>query len=338
MEFFNPKEDVLDLQLTQYGKRLLKAGKFKPKTYAFYDDDILYDKKYGSGSHDHGQNDNQFELQNDSEPRIQEETPRTKVQYNFSGVESTIGSMDDQGIEMPSIQLNVEREYCLGVPMGNSALNSDYAPSWKLSYLYGELSASAAFLTGSSHGMLSIPQLDSSVEYKAYVTRIDDDEDLIEDYVPEELEDVKDLQQTKEEEIENAASDGTVMQIVPDFLLLEIGENNVEFLKENFDIEVFMLEDAKNNKGEHITIEKRLYFLEDPEQEVKDYHVEKYLDITVDEEIFPEYFCASDVIEERRKSLLTDTTERLTCPDKSSLPRNLYATQLESIGDPCDDE
>ena len=101
---------------------------------------------------------------------------------------------------------------------------------------------------------------------------------------------------------------------------------------------VIPLQDAKNNKGEHITIEKRLYFLEDPEQEVKDYHVEKYLDITVDEEIFPEYFCASDVIEERRKSLLTDTTERLTCSDKSSLPRNLYATQLESIGDPCDDE
>ena len=41
MEFFNKKEEVIDLQLTQYGKYLLSLGKFKPVYYAFYDDGIV---------------------------------------------------------------------------------------------------------------------------------------------------------------------------------------------------------------------------------------------------------------------------------------------------------
>ena len=45
--FFNKKEDVLDLELTEYGKYLLSLGRFNPDSYAFFDDEILYDSKYG---------------------------------------------------------------------------------------------------------------------------------------------------------------------------------------------------------------------------------------------------------------------------------------------------
>jgi len=38
MEFFNKKEEVLDVQLTEYGKYLLSQGRMKPAFYAFYDD------------------------------------------------------------------------------------------------------------------------------------------------------------------------------------------------------------------------------------------------------------------------------------------------------------
>ena len=41
MTFFNRKEDVLDIQMTQYGKYLLSKGVFRPVYYAFFDDDIL---------------------------------------------------------------------------------------------------------------------------------------------------------------------------------------------------------------------------------------------------------------------------------------------------------
>ena len=38
MEFFNKKEDVIDLQLTQYGRHLLSKGQFNPVYYSFFDD------------------------------------------------------------------------------------------------------------------------------------------------------------------------------------------------------------------------------------------------------------------------------------------------------------
>ena len=69
MEYFDRKEEVLEIQLTQEGKRLLSKGKFKPSYYEFFDDDILYET-VGSGF---------VEKQNDSMPRIKE-TPRIKTQ------------------------------------------------------------------------------------------------------------------------------------------------------------------------------------------------------------------------------------------------------------------
>ena len=35
MEFFDQKEEVIDVQLTQFGKHLLSKGRFKPEYYAF---------------------------------------------------------------------------------------------------------------------------------------------------------------------------------------------------------------------------------------------------------------------------------------------------------------
>ena len=43
MEFFNKKEEVIDLKLTQFGRHLLSKGKFKPVYYSFFDDNIMYD-------------------------------------------------------------------------------------------------------------------------------------------------------------------------------------------------------------------------------------------------------------------------------------------------------
>ena len=42
MKFFNPKEEVIDLELTPYGESLLSVGIFKPVYYAFFDDDVVY--------------------------------------------------------------------------------------------------------------------------------------------------------------------------------------------------------------------------------------------------------------------------------------------------------
>ena len=52
MKFLDKKEQVLDIQLTQYGKRLLSNGKFKPHSYAFFDDDIIYDTAWAGHNED----------------------------------------------------------------------------------------------------------------------------------------------------------------------------------------------------------------------------------------------------------------------------------------------
>ncbi len=83
MTFFNKKEDVLDIELTQFGKYLLSQGEFEPVYYAFYDDEIIYDAQYCGISAETGSN------QNLAEARIKE-VPRPKAQHVFSGLEEKI--------------------------------------------------------------------------------------------------------------------------------------------------------------------------------------------------------------------------------------------------------
>ena len=85
MEFFNRKEEVVDLQLTQYGKYLLSRGKFKPSAYAFFDDDVIYDATYGPNKNEH---------QNATEDRIKE-TPRIKCQSVFHGIETEVAKINE---------------------------------------------------------------------------------------------------------------------------------------------------------------------------------------------------------------------------------------------------
>ena len=81
MAFFNSKEEVFDIELTQYGKLLLSRGLFKPAFYSFHDDDILYDAQYASVE----------ENTNFAEVRIQEETPTHKSFYSLKETKANIG-------------------------------------------------------------------------------------------------------------------------------------------------------------------------------------------------------------------------------------------------------
>jgi len=60
MSFFDKKEEVIDIQLTQYGKALLASGKFRPYSYEFYDDDVIYNIEHIG----------KIEAQNDIQDRI----------------------------------------------------------------------------------------------------------------------------------------------------------------------------------------------------------------------------------------------------------------------------
>tara|TARA_R110000796_G_scaffold64920_1_gene150172 strand:- start:11943 stop:13139 length:1197 start_codon:yes stop_codon:yes gene_type:complete len=118
MEFFDRKEEVLDLQLTQYGKYLLSVGKLKPTYYAFFDDDIDYDTQYQGDppALDHaavsaGPSENQKE----TEDRVKE-TPRIKVIHSVDTVEKSANQINN---DQSSLTINeVYTQFNITDPFG----------------------------------------------------------------------------------------------------------------------------------------------------------------------------------------------------------------------------
>ena len=43
MIFFDRKEEVLEIELTSFGRHKLSKGEFEPVFYSFFDDDVVYE-------------------------------------------------------------------------------------------------------------------------------------------------------------------------------------------------------------------------------------------------------------------------------------------------------
>ncbi len=95
MEFFDRKQEVLDIQLTPLGKRLMQMGRLKPEFYAFYDNDIMYDGQYAGIT----------ETQNNVEERIKE-VPRIKQQTYLYSAEQKINK-NTSANDLPIFQENL---------------------------------------------------------------------------------------------------------------------------------------------------------------------------------------------------------------------------------------
>lgn len=230
MKFFNPKQDVMDIQLTQYGKYLLSNGKFKPTYYAFFDDDILYDSEYASSM---------TEAQNNTETRIQNETPRLKTQYLYHGVETNINKLNDhvqdknKEDEKQKITPTVEKSHTLTAPIGTSSPTSNYLPSWDIRFLNGEISGSVSYQSD-SFSILRIPQIDVDITYEIVVkpnTFYDDSQSHPHGAGGYQF------------DTEHEFADNVSLSIKEDYLLIDIEEENSVLGKNNFEVEVFMVED-----------------------------------------------------------------------------------------------
>jgi hypothetical protein len=236
MNFFDPKEDVIDLKLTQYGKHLLSKGRLIPKYYAFFDDDIIYDIKWVTGS--------LSERQSDIEDRIQDETPRPRVQSCFHGVETEIKKINELvrqkkaklGDDM--LQPQGSKHHVMSLPLGNSSLSTDKMPAWQAYFLKGRLDDSVDYVTGSSPN-IKIPQLDCKVEFKARAIAETEEEEM-----PPTERQALDDEGADTDHVgmwggEFEFDDGSRLLVEKDYLLLEIEESNTDYLEQNFDIEVY---------------------------------------------------------------------------------------------------
>ena len=296
MSFFDDKEEVMDVQLTQFGKHLLSKGKFKPHYYAFFDNNILYD----------GARAGVLEEQNEIKERILNETPQLKTQYVFHSLEKDIKEQIElkhfkKKKDITLIQSNEERNYALPLALGTSDFNNNYFPAWNIRYLNGELSGSTDHSSNSENPFVKIPQLSSSISFETAI------KDVNKPSLNSDFEDGMNLVEYP---------DGTYFGQKNDFILLDIGEENVPYFKDNFDIEVFEITSSVNELT-GISYEKLLplSFVKDREA-IKDdllvdadppllneidleskflaeepSYVEHYFDIFVDEEIDRDLLC-----------------------------------------------
>ena len=114
--FFNKKEDVIQIELTQYGKYLLSKGRFKPASYSFFDDEILYDGSYGGIT----------ENQNDTVTRIKDAV-YMKTVYDFSS------SIEYSKPYSPKSLGVIDSNHALSRPIGTMDPAKIYKPAWKVS-------------------------------------------------------------------------------------------------------------------------------------------------------------------------------------------------------------
>ncbi len=145
--FINQKEEVLQLELTAYGKHLFSRGEFSPVYYAFYDSDILYDGEYGGIT----------ETQNDVSSRIKN-TQRLSIQTNFtSSIDRSEGDITVSTAEFENLTYS-SVEFLK--PIGTSDRWSDFAPVWNIQNMSGSIlfSGSATYKS-----LDALPTISSSI-------------------------------------------------------------------------------------------------------------------------------------------------------------------------------
>ena len=228
MLFFNKKEEVIDIQLTQFGKSLLARGAFKPEYYQFFDDDILYNSSR-AGLEEH---------QNNSETRIIENTPKLKTQYNTFGVEKSFSiekQKIEEGLRQRLIPIDIEadpfvQERILLYPLDTQEAENQEIARLSLSLLDQEMEETVSFLSLTGSGIRkNIPQL--TVEPR-YILK-EDRTDLMEPSMVN-LESFFDL--TSREII---FADNSKITLEGKNLIINLEEFNVANGVDNFELEIY---------------------------------------------------------------------------------------------------
>ena len=362
MSYLDPKEEVIDLQLTSYGKYLLSIGKLNPVFYAFYDDDIIYDSSYAGVS---------SEGQSEIEPRIQERTPRLAAQTNYSSREATIfnknpnivndlvvggnfvneDSKYEAAVEegLINIQEQPEKLEVLQNPLSFSNPDTIYAPAWNVSFLKAPLSSSVNYLTipnALGEKFLNIPQLNANISYQ--VIRNSRSYNLLNAYGgiqkfggPSNFTEGGAGQRTGEntfllEEESLNFQNGASVDVIGDAIILRVEESNLFFGEENFDIELFEVEEVNGKEFlKQVMFYKDLGTLsEDILNDRLDVSTaEQYFEILVDDEI-PERIMCPLIQDDKSKQFYS--SKIFNCEDFLPAPeaRNIYA-DLDDTGDIC---
>lgn len=306
MSFFNKKEDVIDIELTQYGKYLLSKGKFKPEYYAFSDDEIIYNVAFSE--------DGKVEHKKEAYNRIVNETPSVKVFYTHEGIETRVLTMNGHVIEADkaskkasfSGKINktpVDEIYgndyvdqshmmptsdaLLRSKLGTSKLGESKSPAWNIKSLNNQTFSLPIEVSASGDPSMEgvpIPQLNVNIDYNTYSYELD--------FTPD-----PEIWDTMVETSTNFIfRDGKQLFINHQNVLLDVLEENVLFDEINHEIEVYMIDEEESSElinGETVRVQReiqRLLTFAPMGQETSDNpnYVETYFDIKFDDDITPQ--------------------------------------------------
>jgi|688.fasta_scaffold47218_2 hypothetical protein len=273
MAFIDPKEEVINIELTSYGKLLLSRGLFKPVYYSFHDEDIIYDLGYVSAS----------EITSNAEVRIQENTPYLKPLYSFSSPTASISKDINQSSLVEELfNFNTDKVVKYDNSLGNSSISNLYVPSWKINNLSSNFISTSKTFTSKS---INIPQLDCILTSSLFRTTgeiVDNDPELSEAVT-----------------YENSyrTSNDDVSLYITEEVLLKIEELNTDLELDHFDVEVYKINTDKNGVENYVPlkfIKQQNYIDQDgflvdttsfTETEIDETYVEHYFTISLDNEI-----------------------------------------------------
>tara|TARA_R100000008_G_C3573349_1_gene163648 strand:- start:357 stop:1544 length:1188 start_codon:yes stop_codon:yes gene_type:complete len=289
MTFFNKKEEVLDIELTQFGKYLVSQGEFDPTYYAFFDDDIVYDGRYGGLIAETGSNQSSIEV------RIKD-VPRNHAQYVYTGIESQVrrnnrlirtgellhdGKTLFLGKKDPNLKIFEpvgDKNFSSYAPLGSSDLVNDKSPAWNIKLYHGEIDTSSIQLTSSATAVgMKIPQLNATIEYITSVTGPNDKSlssgqscanpfqaqqpsDVTEADVQDELYGSDEKTSGLTSEVYDEFEDDSRIRVKRGQIILKAEEFNTAYVNENFDVEVFEMTSSVNIAGETEDVWVPLYF------------------------------------------------------------------------------
>jgi len=295
VKFLDKKQQVYDLQLTTYGRKMLGISSFKPTYYAFFDDNVIYDNGYTGQAN---------EPQNHINIRIKDNTQYLETLTLFEDLETTAlqrrGSSPVNYFNLNDIETKFEPSkdvYRFDAAIGDAYLDGDSqtAPAWKIVTLQSTISASSwdpeSTLSASAAMTIAntnVPQLDITANY---VLKVRDLQLTIDPLRVRELVDST-----------GPFADGKEIVLESDDPLIYLEEANTILLTENFELEVFEVPPEATSR---IT---RKYFkkivpqikdglmlsanqIETAEQDLTTDSVEYYFDVLADHQVDQRLAC-----------------------------------------------
>ena len=310
MTFFNKKEDIIEIQLTPYGRKLLSEGNMKPMYYAFYDDDILYDSGKGGFA----------ETNSQSKTRILTETPSMRpISANF-GIESNAKTEYSQLIDNHMVQA-----------IGTSSEIEKKTAGWNVIALDKEFDTFTltSSLNPSDSAIksttmpLSIPQVNCKLEFTMSMgasSMEDNNLFLLLDDLP-------------------SNPDGKRLNVQDESMVLYLMEKNGFVNSDSFDVEVFLYEEDNSNltklhflKQQERVVNDLLVEQEDNEMEPTKENVEYYIDLLLDGQVPDEDICKGI---DRLKETTIYSELDLKCPDRDEQNINIYTSTIGDVEE-CD--